>query len=54
MVLAQDTHQMRQVAGSWLNVWGWINMVFYLAYMFYALFDLRDAAHLQINERIND
>jgi len=50
MVAAQNTFTMRQQAGIWLTVWGFINLFVYLIYISYASLGLRIAIHQQIRQ----
>jgi len=53
MVLSQNTFEMRETAGRWLNAWGWINIACFIPYMVYAVKGLRGAHRQEENAPLN-
>jgi len=53
MVVSQDTFDMRRTAGIWLCVWGYINLVFFIVYMYYGVKSLKNVVS-QHGEKINE
>jgi len=49
MGFSPDPH-MKQVAGTWLIVSGWVNLAVYVAYMIYAFLGLQSAVRIQKEE----
>jgi len=56
MVVSQNTFDMRRTAGNWLCAWGYINLVFFIVYMYCGIKGLKDyvAQQGEHQQLIND